>query len=160
MRTVVPWRFAEEGDKSEGESGAIDIERKAPKARQWKYGGGKRKVVLPFLTSPPLPPSLSLTRSPRLIFLTLSFSVVALFSLQDAMNGSFYEPRAYLFRPSRNIGRTLFLFLLPSAPSSVRTAAREPPREREFFPPPPRAPFFFHAFEKEVDSSRQRGFSS
>jgi len=33
MGTVVPRRFAEEEDKSEGESGTIDIERKAPKAR-------------------------------------------------------------------------------------------------------------------------------
>jgi hypothetical protein len=33
MGTVVPQRFAKVKDKSEGESGAIDIERKAPKAR-------------------------------------------------------------------------------------------------------------------------------
>jgi len=33
MGTVVPRRFAEVKDKSKGESGAIDIERKALKAR-------------------------------------------------------------------------------------------------------------------------------
>lgn len=115
MRTVVPRRFAEEEDKSEGESGAIDIERKAPKARQWKYGGREDggRLFLP----------------PISIFLSLG----ALFSLEDAMNGSFYEPRAYLFRRStRNIGRTPSSLPHPAAP--FRPVAIHPWRRGESLP--------------------------
>lgn len=76
MRTVVQRRFAEEEDKSRGESEAIDIERKAPKARQWKYGGKDERLYF-------LPSLLSLS-------LSLSYFIEALFNLEDAMNGSFY----------------------------------------------------------------------
>lgn len=112
MGTVVPRRFAKVKDKSGGESEAIDIGRKAPKARQWKYGDKEtaRKIV----------PALSLSSS---LFRG------ALFSLEGAMNGSFYELRAHLFRPSTNIGRSLFLFLLPFRHT---IHPREPLREREF----------------------------
>lgn len=64
MRTVVQRRFAEEEDKSRGESEAIDIERKAPKARQWKYGGkDERLYFLPSLLSLSLSLSFLLHRS-------------------------------------------------------------------------------------------------
>lgn len=87
------------------------------------------------------------------------------------MNGSFYESRAHLFRPSRNIGRTLFLFLLLLlllfSPRHPLVAFRASLQEKENFPPFPLPslslsvlflPFPFSRYEK-VDSSHPRIFT-
>ncbi|KAL0126783.1 hypothetical protein PUN28_005266 [Cardiocondyla obscurior] len=66
--------------------------------------GGQRKAVR-FL-------SLSFFLSPSLSFLPSPLG--ALFSLEGAMNGSFYELRAYLFRPSTRTSAGLFSFFSSS----------------------------------------------
>jgi len=139
MGTVVRRRFAEEEDKSGGESGTIDIERRALERQKvleiWRNGCSRARSSFP-------PPS-------------------KLYSaLEGAMNGSFYEPRLVpLQTSSRNTGRTLFLFHLspfhspshrhPSAPQHC-AAARE--RERT-------CRFSFSPRFGKIDSSHPRIFA-
>lgn len=55
-----------------------------------------------------------------MLSLFLSYPLEALFSLEGAMNGSFYELRAYLFRPSTRTSAGLFSFFSPSFRLAIR----------------------------------------
>lgn len=90
--------------------------------------------------------------------LLLSRSVEALFSLGDAMNRSFYELGAHLFRSSRNIGRTLFPFSPPPFTSPpVHSVARASKRNRIFHLISPS--FSPHFPFSSLRKGRTRGFS-
>lgn len=69
--------------------------------------------------------------SGKLYALFLSFPLEALFSLEGAMNGSFYELRAYLFRPSTRTSTGLSFPFSPFPPRNPPATPRLP-REREF----------------------------